>query len=55
MAAKGEKNLPMTDEEMAAKLKQKELERQAKLTYERAKITKETQKEGTSVAPMIEE
>lgn len=41
-AAKGEKNLPMTDGEVAAKLRQAEQMRQAKLTNEREKITKET-------------
>ena len=54
MAAKGKTDLPLSDAEVAAKLRMKERERQAKLTYEREQISKSVERDGSSVAPMIE-
>ena len=55
MAARGEKNLPLTDEEVVMKLKSKEKERLAKLVAARTAITDSTKDGQGTVAPMLED
>jgi len=53
-AAKGEKNLPLTNDEHNAKLKEREKARTAKLVQARDTISKSTDNGQGTVAPFLE-
>ena len=55
MAARGEKNLPMTDEEVKRKLKSLEQGRMTKMTAARDQITESTKDGKSTVAPMLDD
>lgn len=54
-AARGEKNLPLTDDEVTAMLKSKERERMTQLVNTRDEIKKSAEDSSVNVAPMLED